>query len=876
MMLGNEQQHLAPIPSYEEATSDYGGADEEGGERLNLLNRSGTSQSSSSAPPTRRDGYRPPYVESVRSSSDSSFLSAFNSPRSSAESLQREMVQMEVMEGEIEEQRRRGSGGLRAFSKRFSSSLSAISLPRNPFRGLRCRMPNVPPVPCLSNMNSAALVPVYRLIAVVVALIVVYVLLATDVLSFRSVGQEYLGPFDPESVRSYAEHGIDKDRIKHWLEYISSFDHMAGTEGDFVLAKYIQGQLSSFGQKTERMQYDVYLNYPTPGGRRVWMDEPKWEAQLEEPVLKESPHDKRPSENTLVFHGHSKKGNVKGPVIYANYGSREDFQKLKAQGIEVNGAIALIRNGGRNSDLGIKIKAAEEEGVVGVLAFSDPKTEGWDWPDSAVMRGSVSLTSLLPGDVLSPGWPSLPGASDRLSHHNNKALVNIPSLPLSYKDTRPLLQAIKGKGKKVDDDWVGGVPHVDEYWTGAVGSSPVVNLQNENYENYRQPVWNVLGEIQGTDRLEEKIVIGNHRDAWCFGASDPNSGTAIMLEVARVLGKMMEFGWKPLRTIVFANWDAKEYNLIGSTEFVEEAGPGVKDNVIAYINLDAAVTGTQFTAAGSPSMQYVVKKVLGRVSDPLTHKLYNDTWNSEDMPGLGAGGDYTAFQHYAGISSVDLSFSGKGYPAHSCFDNFAWTKDIGDPGFIYHETLGKIVILLLLELSDHAIIPLDMMAYWHAINKHWKELQSWVKQKVDASAGQGAKLNLDPLKNAVNTALGHIMKFTQMNEGWMGQDVDGLYVELDDWAVSQRRSRSIRMGNFDKHLLDVTKGGGVPGRLWFKHMIMAPQADNAHEVEYFPGVRAAVNQGHWDVAQSEVDKVADLIKRASRKLLDEVSDSSPT
>jgi N-acetylated-alpha-linked acidic dipeptidase len=128
------------------------------------------------------------------------------------------------------------------------------------------------------------------------------------------------------------------------------------------------------------------------------------------------------------------------------------------------------------------------------------------------------------------------------------------------------LQAIKGKGKKVDDDgWIGGVPQVDEYWTGSLSSSPTVHLQNENHENYRQPIWNVLGEIKGTDHLEEKIIIGNHRDAWCFGASDPNSGTAIMLEVARVLGKMMEFGWRPLRTIVFANWDAKEYNLIGST-----------------------------------------------------------------------------------------------------------------------------------------------------------------------------------------------------------------------------------------------------------------------------------------------------------------------
>jgi hypothetical protein len=401
------------------------------------------------------------------------------------------------------------------------------------------------------------------------------------------------------------------------------------------------------------------------------------------------------------------------------------------------------------------------------------------------------------------------------------------------------LQAIKGKGKKVDGSWVGGVPQVDEYWTGSLDSSPTVNLQNENHENDRQPIWNVLGEIQGTDRLDQKIVIGNHRDAWCFGASDPNSGTAIMLEVARVMGKMLEFGWRPLRTIVFANWDAKEYNLIGSTwvllfhplqqqwltecrEFIEEAGAGIRENVIAYVNLDAAITGTQFTAAGSPSMQYVVKKVLGRVPDPLSHKPYNTTWNSQDMPALAAAGDYTAFQYHAGVSSLDVSFSGKGFPAHSCYDNFAWMKDVMDPNFAYHEALAKIVILLLLELSDHAIIPLDMMSYWHALNKYTDDLESWLKQKAEEASGQG-NVDLGPLRDAVKVAQGHIVKFTQMNEEWMAKDVDEMYVQTDEWSVTLRRARSIRMGNFEKHLLDVTKEGGVPGRLWFKHMIMGPK-----------------------------------------------------
>ena len=415
--------HAVPIPTYEEAI----------GESSRTPSESASLLPSSRPPPRPPSGYQPPTVESVRSSVDSSFLSDFASARgSSIESLRREIIQMEVMDGGEEEGGGRGRGRrLRSsLTKRFSSFSSSLAL-RNPFRGVRWRwrwrwrLPPIPSVPCIDRISASALLPVYRLLAVVVALVVVYILLATDVLSFRHGPQEYMGPFDPESVRVYAERGIERERIEKWTEYMSSFDHVAGTEGDFVLAEYVRGQFSSFGMSTEKVQYDVYLNYPVPGGRRVWMDQPKWEAQLEEPRLKEAP-----GENTLAFHAHSKSGTAKGPVVYANFGSREDFRKLKEMGIEVKGAVVLMRYGGTlQRDPGFKIRAAQDRGAVGALLFSDPKAEGWDWPEDAVQRGSVSLSSLIPGDVLSPGWPSLP-ENDRISKVNNDALPKIPSLPL--------------------------------------------------------------------------------------------------------------------------------------------------------------------------------------------------------------------------------------------------------------------------------------------------------------------------------------------------------------------------------------------------------------------------------------------------------------
>jgi hypothetical protein len=421
--------HDLPIPTYEEATSSRAVSDF-GAENEALLEQHGAS-SSASASRRRGDGYMPPTVESVRSSMESSFLEEFASPRSSAESLRREMVQMEIMEAGVEE--RRSSKWRLSFSKRIhsiSSSLSAISLPtvswRNPFRNIHFsfRMPNIPSIPCCANIDQSAMIPIYRLLAILAALIVVYIILATDALGIPgAMDSAYMGPFDADSVRAFASREINKGNLRHWLEYISSFDHMAGTEGDYVLAKYLQGQYSSFGLKSERMQYDVYLNYPKEGGRRVWMDEPKWEAALEEPVADK----KHP--NTMVFHGHSKSGSAQGPVIYANYGSRDDFKVLEMQGVSVKGAIVLMREGGSQKDRGLKILAAQERGAVGALLFTDPKTEGWNWPETAVQRGDVALSSWIVGDVLTPGYPAIPDAH-QMSKQNNKGLVNIPSLPL--------------------------------------------------------------------------------------------------------------------------------------------------------------------------------------------------------------------------------------------------------------------------------------------------------------------------------------------------------------------------------------------------------------------------------------------------------------
>lgn len=789
-----------PIPTYDEAISSRAPSpypDDDAGESSQLLGAS-----SSSRAPARADGYQPPTVESARSSLDSDFLEDFESATDERHSLQREMVQMEVMEAE--EETRRGKL-LEALKKRFAG----WRMPRNPFRGMLhgVSCPTIPELPCCNN--AAALVPLYRLAGMMIAVMVVYALFASDALTLKSrMPTDYKGQFLPADVRRYAVKNIDYHKIEHWMEYLSSFSHMAGTQGDFVLANYVEGQFADFKLGSTKQEFDVYLNYPKPEGRRVYMEKPEWTAKLEEPTLDKD------RENTPVFHGLSKGGKASGPLIYANFGTKEDFAWLNKSGIDVKGTIVMMRYGGVESDPALKIRAAQESGAVGAILFSDPKAEGWDWPGDAVQRHGLGLRNWVVGDVLTPGWASTVNA-DRLTTAQTAGLLKIPSLPLSWYDARHLLKAIASVGKQPPAAWTAGIPDLPAYWTGSP-DSPHVFLENEQVEEPAQPIWNVFGTVPGIDLRDQRIVVGTHRDAWCFGASNANSGTAVTLEVARILGEMMDLGWRPRRTILFANWDASTYNLIGSTEWVEDQEDSIRGSTLAYINVDAAVTGTEFTAAGSPSFRSILVDILSRLPDPIQNASpLSKLWGDKPLPGLGTAGDYVAFAHHAGIPSIDLSFTGHIIPQHSCYDNFDLIKS-KDPDMQYHTTMARILISLILELADTPIAPFNMSDYAVALGTYTADLHEYIDTK------SGGKLDLAPLDTAIEASAGYMHAFMHVDEPWMEVDVDGIYTHNDDWSIAYRRSRSIRMSNFDKHLLDLGEGGGVPGREWYRHMVGSP------------------------------------------------------
>jgi N-acetylated-alpha-linked acidic dipeptidase len=534
----SERRSLSPpIPSYEEATSASNP----------LLPHAGSS---------RHSGYyRNPTVESVRSSEDS-----LTSPRHSIDSsaptslasdadsdlsqglrhdfddlddldYEADGVELDELDDATPRRRRRRralnhnrwKGRLSQFRKRVGRWgkrwswrprwLAAVGIPR-----LQC--PDVP-----ENWRPGASV-VARLFGLFVLIGLGYALFMFAILP--GARNNISSMFDPEAVRQFAQASVDVDRIRHYLHHVSSYDHIAGSKGSFYLAEWMKDIFWQSGMDDVKMEeYEVYLNYPKPGGRRVAIIDPpelRWEAKIEEdPVYPTG------QENTLVFHGHARAGNVSGHLVYANYGSQADYKSLcEDSAVKCDGAIAIVKYYGTQGDRALKVKAAERWGIKGVLIYSDPAEDGFlrggVWPDGryrpadGVQRGAVSLMSWIVGDVLTPGWSSTKDAK-RISKDNNPGLVNIPSLPLSWRDAQTLLQSLKGHGQSLPAEWHGGVPDV-EWWSGD-HTSPVVLLQNDQDENDKQRIYNVVGTIDGIETSAKSIVVGNHRDAWCFGAVDP-------------------------------------------------------------------------------------------------------------------------------------------------------------------------------------------------------------------------------------------------------------------------------------------------------------------------------------------------------------------
>jgi N-acetylated-alpha-linked acidic dipeptidase len=663
-------------------------------------------------------------------------------------------------------------------------------------------------------------------------------------------------------------------RVGGYMKRMSSKPHLAGTPASKQNAEYALGLLKEWGLDAHLEEFEALL--PTPKSRLLEVLSPQpFHAKLNEPPV---PGDISSfnKDEVPTYNAYSGSGDVTAALVYVNYGMPGDYEYLAKNNIDVKGKIVIARYGG--GWRGLKPRLAAEHGASGCLIYSDPKDDGYyrgdvyakgAWrPADGVQRGSVMDMTLYPGDPLSPGWASEKG-SKRLALSDAKTLMHIPVLPISYGDALPLLRQLTGP--VAPDDWRGALGITYHIGNVAGSGAEKVRLKVE-MNNSTHPIFDVIARIPGNDLPNEWVLAGNHHDAWVHGAMDPLSGASALLETARTLGQLYQQGWRPRRTILIALWDAEEFGLVGSTEYVEKHAAELSQKLVVYINSDSNGKG-QFGAGGSHTLESFVSELTHDINDPVSGKPLADTMRihapslnpaaqntAEKKPAapdwhldaLGSGSDYTSFLQHLGIASLNFGFmdeSGSGGIYHSAYDTYNWYTHFSDTNFAYGKTLSTVTAISLLRMGDAAIVPFQFSLFADTVSRYLDEIEGLEKtdKKVDLSGVKAEVAKLQKSAGAFETAYGHALPKLQ------NATADKLAAVDENVFTSER-----------KMLLDA----GLPRRDWFKHAIYAPGSLTGYGVKTLPGIREAVEAGQIDEAQKQAALVAATLRRLNRQVED--------
>ncbi|KAL8996368.1 MAG: hypothetical protein Q9169_004091 [Polycauliona sp. 2 TL-2023] len=676
-------------------------------------------------------------------------------------------------------------------------------------------------------------------------------------------------------------------KAREWSEYYASGPHLAGK--NLSQALWTRERWQQFGVADSNIAtYDVYLNYPL--SRRLALLEQRkrkgegatvrerydvrYECTMEEDVLEEDPT--TGLDNRIpTFHGYSANGDITAQYVFVNFGTYWDYEDLLKANVSLQGKIAIAKYG--RGFRGLKVKRAQQLGMVGVVIYSDPQEDGEmterngykPYPygparnPSSVQRGSVQFIDIAPGDPTTPGYPSKPGVHRQVP---NNTVASIPSLPISYQDALPLLQSLNGYGPPAsdfNDFWQGGgLDYLNvSYNIGPSPSSLKLHLVNQQ-EYITTPLWNVIGIINGT-LANEVVILGNHRDAWVAGgAADPNSGSAALNEVVRSFGVALEKGWKPLRTIVFGSWDGEEYALIGSTEWVEEYLPWLSDAAVAYLNVDIGTAGPKFVAEASPVLNKAVHEATALVQSPnqtLVGQTVRDTWDGH-ISSLGSGSDYAAFQDYAGIPSINIGFIGAHdspvYHYHSNYDGFHWMDTYGDKDWHYHVTIAKIWALVAASLVESPIIPFGATAYADSLASYLQAVRKKASE-LDAAKVVETEALLKKIELAVSRFRNATVHFDQ-GASLLNQQIK--HADIPWWKFWQRVKLFLKVKKVNdgyKYLeRQFIYDQGLDGRSWFKHVVYAPGRYTGYAGATFPGLIEAVE----DRNKTAIEKWSHIIE----------------
>jgi N-acetylated-alpha-linked acidic dipeptidase len=681
--------------------------------------------------------------------------------------------------------------------------------------------------------------------------------------------------FSPQ--HAIAEHQLESafqsipspEKARAWLRTFTAEPHPASSERNNQLADFVAEEWRKQGWEDVALRrYDVL--HSRPRSVSLEMTEPvHFIASLREDAYDIDPDTKNPAVSGAYF-GYSASGDVTAEVVYAHSGNPEDYDLLRQNGINVRGKIVLVRYSNPYSYRGFKTLTAEREGAAALLIYSDPAEDGsahgkvfpdgpWG-PESHIQRGAITYDYIVPGDPTTPGWASVPGAK-HIAPEEARSLPKIPAFPISSRDAKPLLENMNGP--EAPKNWQGALP-ITYRFTGGVKVHVKVDMDTS-----MQPYMVVEARIRGSEFPDGWVLLGNHRDAWVYGAVDPSSGTASMMELTRALGELKERGIRPRRTIVVCSWDGEEYALTGSTEWGEQFAEDLKKKLVAYLNVDESVAGAATTAgpeglsfspAAVASLAPMLVEASKDVRAPSGKSLY-EAWRATAMRDLktgsppfdsalvetriGSGSDHTVFLNHLGRPVINLGFTGDYGVYHSTYDDYYWMSHIGDPSFEYHVALTRIWGIVALRLANADVLPFDFGFNAAALEQFLRELE----QK---NRGEMRHLSLKRLHARISEfeKAGSLLRDATVRDPLSGS------------ASAEKIQR------LNQQLLQVESNwldpAGIPGRPWFQHLLYSSRYTYAH-LE-FPGLTEAVEKQDWKLVRQQAALLEKALKRNTELL----------
>jgi N-acetylated-alpha-linked acidic dipeptidase len=630
------------------------------------------------------------------------------------------------------------------------------------------------------------------------------------------------------------------DSARRIARVLSSEPHVAGTPAQERTRDYVNGELRKLGLRVETKSYRVYLPHAT--GVKVWRVAPQpMELPVDEPAIASDPVSGMVQYPTV--NGYSAGGTAEGEVVYVNYGLVEDYVKLDSIGVSVKGKIAVARYG--RSFRGIKAREAEKHGAVALLIYSDPIDDGFVTGDvypSGPMRNSRGVQR---GSVFNGyGDPATPGyaATEKAPRLTTQQMVipRIPVVPVSYGTAASLLEGIGGA--TIPAQWQGGLSFRYHIGPGPVRAKVQVTLDDAPFKM----IHNTIATLPGKTNADEVIVIGGHRDAWGAGAGDNVSGITSIMESARAVVGALN-GQQPARTLVFATWDAEEWGMLGSTEYVEDDSLRLKKGGVAYLNLDVSATGLDFGSGGSPSLRGLTRELAREVPDPRGNGSIYTTWRkryavpdtSEPVMGdPGGGSDFAGFYNHFGIPHADWGFGGPGGVYHSAYDSNRWMETYGDTGYVAHAAAARLAAAMLLRLANAEIVPYDYVEFGRTMRRYTERTS---RQLAALNAGDASTLDQAWQRFTASAAAFNAARDSVLARGALAP------------AVKNATNAALRQ--VERRL---ARDEGLKSRPWVRSLIYAADVDNGYSTMIFPTIGEAARAGNAALARAEL---ADLVTR---------------